>query len=129
MFSKETRASCIDKVVDLGVLSTELAKLAFPYFHYVMISLQISRGLSGFLIFLRSVRKPCLVPDPSGDLAYVTMPETALELEDGAFVLGVGGGYESIHGIFADCDFSSGVPSVLNGYLVIMRQPVHPVIS
>ena len=59
----------------------------------------------------------------------MSMPETTLELEDGAFFFGVGGRYEPIHRVFADCDLSTGVQSVLNMYPVSMRQPVHPVIS
>ena len=93
-----------------------------------MILLEVGRGLLCFFIFARSVDVPFLVADPSGDIAEMTVPVAPVKLEDGSLVSGLGGRHVPIHRVLADSDFPTRVQAVLNGKLVGVRDPVHPVV-
>ena len=56
------------------------------------------------------------------------MPVTPVELEDGGLFSGFTSWYKAIDGVFADSDFSTGVQAMLDGTLVGVSDPVHPVI-
>ena len=63
--SKESRALSVNEVVDFGILTTVLSKLALPHFDDIVLLFQIGSGLLRALVLGSSGGSPLLVSDAS----------------------------------------------------------------